>query len=136
MKQTNRGLKDYAMDKLDHALGRPFAPWSATSRNFFGVEIGCADAIAMKADPNWVHTRDFMGTSGFAVSDKGKAALANHLKNIGEIPRLFIIKFNGRDLEPIYAKTHSKAKYKKWLDWDTSDISFGDFCKATRVRLT
>lgn len=135
MMQVNRSLEDNAMDKLDHALGRPFVPWSETSRNFFGVKVGSADAIAMKIDPNWVHTRDFMGTSGFAVSDKGKSALVSYLESNGQIPRLFIITFNGNNLGPIHAKTHSKAKYAKWLGWDTSDISFGDFCKATKVRL-
>jgi hypothetical protein len=132
--ENNRSLNDPRMDALDHALGRPTDPHGETTRNFFGVEVDCDDANAMKADSYWTHTRDFMGTSGFAVSDEGAAALRAYLKENWTPPRRYIVAW-GESLRTIEAKTRSKAKYLAWLDMDFADLSFGDYAKNARARL-
>ena len=133
--EENRSLKCKHMDSLDHALGRPTNPHREGSRNFFGVEIGCDDAVKMKSDPNWVHTRDFMGTSGFAVSDAGKSAIYDYLQANWTPPRRYNVSW-GESLRTIQAETRSKAKYRAWLEMDFIDLSFGDYAKNATARLT
>jgi len=129
-----RSLNCKRMDDLDHALGRPTNPHIEGSRNFFGVEIGSDDAVAMKADPHWTHTRDFMGTSGFAVSLEGKAALYTYLKRHWTPPRRYEVSW-GKSLRIVQAETRGKAKYRAWLELDFTDLKFGDFSKAASARL-
>ena len=131
--QNNRSLDDKRMDSIDHALGRPTNAHD-TTRNFFGVEVGCDDARAMKADPYWTHTRDFMGTSGFAVSEEGKRALAAYLKENWTPPKAYDVTWNGFT-ETVIAPTRSKAKYQKWLDIDWDDLPFGEFVKTATARV-
>lgn len=132
--ENNRHLDCKSMDALDHALGRPTNPHSEGTRNFFGVEIGCDDAAAMKADPYWTHTRDFMGTSGFAVSAEGKAALYAYLKDNWTPPRCYEVSWGG-SLRTIEAKTRGKAKYIAWLELDFIDLKFGEFARDASARL-
>lgn len=132
--QNNRSLEDKHMDALDHALGRPTNPHHGGTRNFFGVEIGCDDAQAMKADPFWGHTRDFMGTSGFIVTEEGKAALYDYLQEHWTPPRRYNVAW-GESLRTIQAETRGKAKYRAWLELDFVDLTFGDFAKNASARL-
>lgn len=132
--KINRSLDDKRIDSLDHALGRPANPHGETTRNFFGVEIDCLDALAMKSDPYWVHTRDFMGSSGFAVSDEGKAALATNLEANWITPKSYDVTWGGHTSNVIAEKA-SAAKYRAWLNADLSNLTFGDFVKNATARL-
>ena len=132
--ENNRSLADKGMDALDHALGRPTNPHSATTRNFFGVAVGCNEAKAMKENPNFIHTRDFMGTSGFAVSDEGKVALSVYLKANWTPPRRYNVAW-GESLRTIQADTRAKAKYRAWLEMDFVDLTFGEYAKNASARL-
>lgn len=133
MAQVNRYLKDKAMDNIDHALGRPVYPMQESYRNNYAG--GNTEVELFMDNPHWQLMGSHSGLHFYSVTNAGRAALANYLKIIGDKTRLFIVKFDGEDMHPIPAETHSKAKYAKWCAWDTFDISFGDFCKATKVRL-
>ena len=129
--QNNRSLADKRMDSIDHALGRPTNAHDA-SRNFFGVEVGCDDAETMKADPYWTHTRDFMGTSGFA--EDGKRALMAYLKENWTPPKSYTVTWNDF-AGTVIAETRSKAKYRRWLDLDFVDLKFGEFAKTATAHV-
>jgi hypothetical protein len=131
--QNNRSLADKRLDSIDHALGRPTNAHD-TTRNFFGVEVGCDDAEAMKEDPYWVHTRDFMGTSGFAVSEEGKRALMGYLHDNWTPPKSYTVTWND-SAGVVVAPTRSKAKYRRWLDLDFVGLKFGEFAKTATAHV-
>lgn len=131
--KNNRSLDCKRMDALDHALGRPTNTHD-TNRNFFGVEAGCDDADAMKADPYWIHTRDFMGTSGFAVSAEGKAALQKYLRANWTPPKSYNVTW-GESTRNIIAQKASAAKYRAWLEMDFTDLTFGEYVKNATARV-
>jgi hypothetical protein len=122
------------MDNIDHALGRPTDPMGETNRNFFGIETGGSDVDEFKADPYWVHTRDFMGTSGFAVSDAGKTALTRYLKEHWVPPKCFAVTWQGITAT-VAAKSAGAARYSIWMDCEWADYSFKDFLKESSVRV-
>jgi hypothetical protein len=130
--QVNRYLKNKDMDHIDHALGRPVDPMAETYRNHFAASECEADQFTA---PNWVETYRHSNLVGFRVTDVGRAALKAHLAEIGDKTRLYALTFHGEEMSPIAATSPSKAKYAKWLDWDTNDMTFKDFCQGVRVRL-
>ena len=71
----------------------------------------------------------------FHVTAHGRAALASHLREIGDRSRLFTVSYRGHDMGPVVAKTHSEARHNTWLRWDTTDLPFSEFIRHTRVRL-
>lgn len=132
--QNNRSLEDQRFDEIDHALGRPNNPCFETSRNFFGVEVGSAKAKELQADPYWQHTRDFAGTSGFIVSEAGKVALAEYLKDNWTPPKRYDVTWAGIT-QTVTADKPGQAKYQLWLDCEFTDLPFGDFVKAATARV-
>lgn len=135
MRQVNRYLKDKAMDHIDHALGRPVDPTAETYRNYFYV-IGDTDLRrSMASSPHWQGDRKAGEGEYFVVTDEGRAALAAHLKAIGDKHRLWIVSYGGYQMETV-ATTAAKARYSKWLDIrDTDDsLTFGKFQRNSKVR--
>lgn len=135
MMQVNRTLSDAAMDAIDHALGRPVNPLRESFRNHFVTEASGADAAAFRASPHWREGRTLTRMTCFHVTDAGRAALRDHLRQIGDPYRLFIVTWRGDALAPIAATSHSKARAVAWRRADFGDLSFGDFCRETSVRL-
>lgn len=133
MTQVNRYLKDKGMDRIDHALGRPVDPITGGYRNYFCANEGEDDLFPA---PHWQETNRAYDMVYYAVTRAGRVALARHLKDIGDKTRLYQITFYGEEMSPVAAKSHSQAKYKKWLEWDTSDLTFAEFLKGARVRLS
>lgn len=133
---VNRYLKDKAMDRIDHALGRPVNPMGETYREYFCTDLRNPEADEMAASPCWHMGRKLDGGMVyFHVTPHGRKVLADHLKSIGEKHRLFIVSYGGFEMQ-VAAESHSKARYKKWLDVsDASDISFKEFQASARVRL-
>ena len=135
MGEVNRYLDDKAMDHIDHALGRPVDPLGETYRNYFYV-IGDTELRRhMTSSPHWQSSGVVTGGEYFAVTADGRAALAAHLKAIGDKHRRWIVSFRGYDM-PTVAVTESKARYSKWLDIsDTDDsLSFARFQRESKVR--
>ena len=133
---VNRYLKDKAMDRIDHALGRPVNPLAETYRDHFCTDLRNPEADEMAASPCWHMGRKLDGGMVyFHVTRHGRETLSKHLKDIGDKNRLFIVSYGGFDM-PQVAETHSKARYRKWLDVsDACDISFKEFQASARVRL-
>lgn len=135
MTQVNRYLEDKAMDHIDHALGRPVDPTAETYRNYFYV-IGDTDLRrSMASSPHWQGDGKDGEGEYFSVTDEGRAALAAHLKAIGDKHRLWIVSYAGYQMEAV-ATTAAKARYSKWLDVsDTNDsLTFGHFQRNSKVR--
>ena len=131
---VNRYLDDKAMDHIDHALGRPVDPMGETYRNYFAIDSDCALADQFRSSGHW-HERGGVDTiSYFTVTKEGRAALADHLKQIGDKNRLYRVWFNGEEMSPVIATSHAKARYRKFLEFDDGQ-TFGEFCRSTRVRL-
>jgi len=135
MSQVNRYLENKAMDHIDHALGRPVDPRAETYRNYFYV-IGDTDLRrSMASSPHW----ESSGTTGegeyFSVTDEGRAALADHLKSIGDKHRRWIVSYAGYEME-VVATSKAKARYSKWLSVsDVNDsLTFGEFQRNSKVR--
>ena len=133
--KVNRYLKDKAMDRIDHALGRPVNPMGETFRDYYAADAGGQIAAKMAASPHWKAGRSDGRLRYFFVSQAGREALRDHLREIGDKHRVYVVIFNGWEM-PCVATSHSKARYSAWLDVsDGWDISFGDFCRDARVRL-
>jgi hypothetical protein len=136
---VNRYLKDKAMDRIDHALGRPADPLRETHRSYFAVGTDNDIAAAFRASPHWEEAPP----SGinedmrwFYVTDAGRKALAEHLKAIGDSTRRFVVNY-WEYSDVVAAETPAKARYRKFLDVsDTwSELTFAEFQRNSRVRL-
>jgi hypothetical protein len=138
-KQVNRSLKDKAMDRIDHALGRPVDPTVESYRNYFATDAGSKTALEFEASPHWV--RNGKGTpEGLAfyhVTDEGRKALSGHLKEIGDKHRLYDVTYRGQT-QAVVAVSGAKTKYSLWLDISDCfcELTFGAFTRAASVRLS
>jgi hypothetical protein len=140
---VNRYLKDKAMDRIDHALGRPVDPLnhSQTYRDHYAVSSD-ADKTVFRSSPHWLEGRTSRcGMTWFHVNDAGRMALADHLKNVGDPHRLYEVSYTIRGYPPsrtlIAAKSRSAAKYSHWIDISDAlpDLTFGDYCRCATARL-
>lgn len=133
--QVNRYLKDKAMDRIDHALGRPVDPMAEGYRNYFATHEGQI-ADSFRASPNWQHDGARGSMLYFSVTSAGRRALHDHLREIGDLHRQFAVEWAGLELS-VVATTRGKAKYLAYLgasDCDP-DLTFKQFCAEARVRL-
>ncbi len=135
MTQVNRYLEDKPMDRIDHALGRPVDPGAETYRNYFYV-IGDTDLRRdMASSPHWQSEGATNEGEYFSVTHEGRAALAAHLKAIGDKHRRWIVSYAGYQMD-VVATTAAKARYRKWLA--ISDVNealtFGEFQRKSKVR--
>lgn len=133
--QVNRYLADKFIDHIDHALGRPVDPLAKTYRNYFYV-IGDTDLRRhMRTSPHWISQGEQGDGEYFAVSNEGRAALAKHLKEIGDRHRRFIVSWGGYDMD-VVATTKAKARYAKWLEISDIDdsLTFAQFQRESKVR--
>ncbi|WP_313443177.1 hypothetical protein [Novosphingobium sp.] len=135
MGQVDRYLENKAMDHIDHALGRPVDPLAESYRNYFYV-IGDTDLRRdMAASPHW--EGDGKGGEGeyFFITDEGRAALAAHLKAIGDKHQRWIVSYAGYEMEVI-ATTRAKARHSKWLSISdvNESLTFGEFQRNSKVR--
>lgn len=133
--QVNRYLKDKAMNRIDHALGQPLDPMAESYRNYFATDAGSSEAAQFAASPHWDQGVTRGDMVWFHVSDAGRRALRDHLREVGDKHRLYTVSWDGFDM-PQIATSHSKAKYAKWQDIsDSYDIPFTAFLTSARVRL-
>lgn len=133
---VNRYLRDKAMDRIDHALGRPVWPLRETYRNHFAT----TSAVAMDFEDNshW----EFCGAQGrmafYAVTDAGRQALAGYLEtlDVGERTRAYVVTYEGYEVI-VPAKSRAHARYTNWLRISDSfsELTFGEFIKNSSVRL-
>lgn len=135
---VNRELDDKAMNKIDHALGRPLDPMVETHRNHYAIHAESDQAVEFRASPYWKCPGEFCGMVYFQVTIDGRRALAAHLKQIGSPHKAFTVRY-GEDKEyedRVVAKTPGEAKYRKFLScrdgW--SELTFKEFCKTASVR--
>lgn len=131
---VNRYLKDKAMDHIDHALGRPVDPMGASYRNHFAAGGSIAESMAQSE--HWTEGKRIGDLRCFSVSPAGRAALAAHLKAVGDKNRAYCIIFRGYE-STVVAESHSKARYSYFLDIRDAcpDLTFKDFSKDVLVRL-
>jgi hypothetical protein len=135
--RVDRYLENKAMDHIDHALGRPLDPLGETYRNYYATGSQMFDG-----NPHWTLI-DISngGTRIYSVTDEGRQALADHLKAIGSKERAFLVtvEINGViDERPVVAKSHSKARYSRYLDLIDScfpDLTVAEFCRRSTCRL-
>lgn len=134
--EVNRYLEDKAMDHIDHALGRPVDPTSKSYRNHFYVVGDTELRRQMAASPHWRSQRNTGDGEYFAVSDVGRAALAEHLRAIGDKNRRWVVAHAGYETE-VVAITAAKARYSYWLDVSDSNdsLTFARFQRESKVRL-
>lgn len=134
MSGVDRYLSDKAMDHIDHALGRPVNPHEETHRNYFYVIGDTELRRSMAGSPHWESTGLTRDGEYFAVTSDGRAALAAHLKAIGDKNRKWIVSFGGYDMTVI-APTASKARYSKYLDISDVDdsLTFARFQRESKV---
>ncbi|TWD54517.1 hypothetical protein FB480_103429 [Agrobacterium vitis] len=138
----DRSLDDKEMDHIDHALGRPFDPLGETARNYFVTSTNSTLARQFAASPNWKKGRhDAYGTAAFHVTEAGRKALSNHLKEIKDPHKAYEVivgsrlSLDGAHTMVLVDKSASAAKYAAFLRFsDSSDLSFRDFLKGISVR--
>ena len=141
--QVNRYLKNQEMDHIDHALGRPVDPLNKSHSYRDHFALCDLDEIAeFRKSPYWDEGKSGHGTTFFHVSDEGRAALAAHLKDIGDPNRLYAVTYapdwsEKPEANLIAAKSRGAAKYAHWIDLSDClcDLTFKDYCKDVSVRL-
>lgn len=133
---VNRSLDDKAFDRIDHALARPVDPMAKTYREYFATDKDGEQAAAFRASPHWIEGRNDGRMAWFFVTQEGRAALRDHLKEIGDKNLLFIVTYEGHEM-PTVATSHSKARYSRWLDISDcrEGLTFREFQSDARVRL-
>lgn len=134
---VNRSLKDRAMDRIDHALGRPVDPLSETYRDYFCTDIRNPEADEMAASACWHMGRTMPGGMVyFYVTKFGRETLARHLRQIGDQNRLYVVSWDGHDMMQV-AASRAKAKYARWLEISDvlHDLTFAEFQRTASVRL-
>lgn len=133
--KVNRYLRDKAMDRIDHALGRPVWPLRETYRNHYATTS--ADAMCFEANPHW----EFCGAQDrmafYAVTDAGRQALSDYLEtlDVDERHRAYVVTYEGYE-STIPARSRSHARYANWLRISDSfsELTFGEFIKNSSVR--
>lgn len=131
---VNRYLNDKAMDRIDHALGRPIWPLRESYRNHFAVSVGSRLSKEFDASPYWEGGREFGQMASYYVTDAGRQALAKHLAELPQQHHAFIVTF-GDFSRVMPAETAAKARYAYYLEVsDCFDLKFGEFSKRTTVR--
>jgi hypothetical protein len=125
---VNRSLSVEPMDNIDHALGRPVDPMTATFRNFFAT--GMEQAEQFRASPHWREVAHDV----FAVTDAGRVALRDHLRAIGDQHRAFTVTYEGRSWQ-VVARSRGAARYGAFLDLRdvNPDLTFRGFVTGSRV---
>lgn len=132
--QINRALGDADMDDLDHALGRPVNPMIEGSRNHFAIEADDEAALArFRASPHWTEGRTLYGLVHFHVTVDGRRALRAHLKETGQVPKLYEVTVFGH-AETVAAKSRSAARYQRYLEADCG-MSFFEFIRNASVKV-
>lgn len=132
---VNRWLRDKAMDRIDHALGRPVWPLRGSYRNHYATDANGSLAIDFGFSPHW----EFIGGSGdmayFGVTHAGRQALCEHLSVIGEPHRAFAVTYEGFTTI-VAAPSRAAARYREFLAISDCccDLTFGEFMRASIVR--
>lgn len=135
---VNRYLKDKAMDRIDHALGRPIWPLRETYRNHYATGASGPLASEFMSSLSWkrIGQRDDMAF--FAVTETGRQALTEHLARLdaGERHRAYIVTYEGYETV-VPAKSRSHARYSHYLTVSDcfAELTFSDFIKASSVRV-
>ena len=110
----------------------PFGPmWQQLRR----VTKPDAAIVLMAASPHWAEGKRGVSLRYFYVTDAGRAALAEHLREIGDPHRAFSITFDGHT-RAVVAVSRSKARYSHFLDLSEvmPDLKFVDYCRRASVR--
>lgn len=133
---VNRYFNDKAMDRIDHALGRPIYPMRETYRNHYATNADGALAKAFDASPHWTLNGRRDDMAFYSVNDTGRKALAEHISSLKDQHRPFLVSFDGYS-SIIPERTRAKAKYAYYLSVsDTrSELTFSAFSKHATVRL-
>jgi hypothetical protein len=140
---VNRYLKNKAMDHIDHALGRPIDPMQKSHRNYFAIGAKSDLAEQFSASPNWKKARQLDDMAYFMVTEAGRKALADHLKEIKDPHRAYQVTMNsavghlrGGLSMIVVAKSNGGAKYLAYLRAsDCNDMKFRDFLKGVSARI-
>lgn len=131
--KVNRYLKDKAMDRIDHALGRPTFPLEETYRNHFATDADSNRAKEFSKSLYWRKTGQCDDMAFFAVTDLGRHALADYLKQLPD-NKIFVVSY-WQWSKIVTAKSRSAARYDVFCHVsDASDISFSEFLKVSSVR--
>lgn len=133
---VDRYLRDKAMDCIDHALGRPVWPLLETYRNHFATTS--ADAMGFESNPHWEFYGAHDRMAFYSVTYAGRQALADYLDRLGidEQRRAYLVTYEGCETI-VPARSRSHARYSHYLTISDcfSELTFGDFIKASSVRL-
>lgn len=132
--RVNRYLHDKAMDRVDHALGRPLWPLRETYRNYFATDVDSSLVAEFDRSPYW-HLSGVQGRMAFFhVTAEGKAALDRHLQDSSDA-KGWLVRFEGYT-RIVPAASAAKAKYAYFLEISDSwsELRFGDFCRAASAR--
>lgn len=135
---VNRWLKDKAMDRIDHALGRPVWPLRESHRNHYATCIDSETAKDFDASPFWERIPASGTMAFYGVTDAGRQALANHLEtlDVGERRRAYVVTYEGCS-RVVPARSRAHARYAEYLTISDcfSELTFGEFIRNSSVRV-
>ncbi len=135
--EVNRSLPDKAMDHIDHALGRPLDPMRKSYRNHFAASQSLA--IEMGKSPYWSFNGRTPGDNAlsfFSVTEAGRTALADYLKQIGDPHRAFVVSYRGASTT-VVATSPDNARDSYYLDINDvlPDLSYDEFLRGAKVHV-
>lgn len=132
---VNRYFPDKAIDRIDHALGRPVWPLRETYRNHYATGAGGALAAEFDASPHWTKDGQQGDMAFYSVTELGRKKLADHVSSQPDPWQPFLVTFDGYSLI-VPARTRGKAKYACYLAVSDSwaELTFSQFCKRSTVR--
>jgi hypothetical protein len=134
---VNRYLQDKAMDRIDHALGRPLYQLAETYREYFAVDTDSDLAACFRSSPHWKEGGVAPGGMAyFHVSPEGRQALVDHLRSIESPHRGFLVSYEGHE-SLVAARSRGSARYSAFLSVSDCfcDLTFGEFVRQSTVRI-
>lgn len=137
--QAQRNLADQSMNMIDVALGHPVDPLNSAHRTRNFLMVGSAsEGESLEQSGYWEKGRVVGNMIAYHVNESGQAALAAHLKAIGDTHTLFAVTHSPEDaeavIEEVAATSHENALNRLWSALDRVGIQFSDFCTDASVR--
>lgn len=135
-RSVNRYLADKAMDRIDHALGRPLWPLRESYRNHYAIDLDAPGRTEFEASSNWVLTAAAVSSNLaiYSVTPAGREALDRYLRETSKVCG-WLVQFGGYSCV-VPAESAAKARYSYYLEVSDSrsELRFGDFVRQTSVR--
>ena len=120
-KKCNVRIDDKHFQEMHHALGCPWPDeiMGETYRNYFACDLESETSGRMRESSHWSGGSTKFESTCFHVTDAGKSALREYMRQNISTPALYSITYKHHEGENIVsAKSRSAARYAAYLNAD------------------